>query len=51
VIDEVLGQLLSVDERLCRVVEMRFFGGLTIDETAETLQISSERRRQCGVPG
>jgi RNA polymerase sigma factor (TIGR02999 family) len=41
VIDEVLGQLLSVDERLCRVVEMRFFGGLTIDETAEALQVST----------
>ena len=29
-----------MDERLCRVVELKFFAGLTIDETAETLQLS-----------
>ena len=41
VIDEALDQLRSVDERLCRVVELRFFGGLNIEETAEALEIST----------
>ena len=39
-IDEALGQLMSVDARLCRVVELRFFGGLNIEETAEALEVS-----------
>ena len=41
VIDEALDQLTSVDARLCRVVELRFFAGLTIDETAEALEVST----------
>jgi RNA polymerase sigma-70 factor (ECF subfamily) len=41
VIDEALGQLMSVDARLCRVVELRFFGGLNIEETAEALEVST----------
>jgi DNA-directed RNA polymerase specialized sigma24 family protein len=41
VIDEALDQLMSVDERLCRVVELRFFAGLNIDEAAEALEVSS----------
>lgn len=40
VIDEALDQLMSVDERLCRVVELRFFGGLNIEEAAEALEVS-----------
>ena len=40
VIDEALDQLKSVDERLCRVVELRFFGGLNIEEAAEALAVS-----------
>ena len=40
-VDEALDQLLSVDERLCRVVELKFFAGLNIDETAEALEISA----------
>lgn len=40
-LDEVLEHLSSVDERLCRVVELRSFAGLTIDETAETLKVST----------
>ena len=41
VIDEALDQLMSVDARLCRVVELRFFGGLNIEETAEALGVST----------
>ena len=39
-LDEALDQLLVMDERLARVVECRFFGGLTEAETAEALGIS-----------
>ena len=34
--------LAAVDARKSQVVEMRFFGGLTIDETAEALQVSRD---------
>lgn len=37
---QALEQLEALDERQARVVECRFFGGLTIDETAEALDIS-----------
>jgi RNA polymerase sigma factor (TIGR02999 family) len=40
-LDEALRALAAVDERLARLVELRFFGGLTLEETAETLQISA----------
>jgi RNA polymerase sigma-70 factor, ECF subfamily len=36
----VLDALKEVDERKARVVEMRFFGGMTVDETAEALGVS-----------
>jgi RNA polymerase sigma factor (TIGR02999 family) len=36
-IDEALGRLADVDPRLARVVELRFFGGLSEDEIAEVL--------------
>jgi len=39
-LDEALGALASIDERQCRVVELRFFAGLNIDETAEALGVS-----------
>lgn len=39
-IDDALQRLAAVDERLVRVVECRFFAGLTIQETAEALGIS-----------
>ena len=41
-IDEALTALASVDARKSQVVEMRFFGGLTIEETAEALQVSRD---------
>jgi RNA polymerase sigma factor (TIGR02999 family) len=37
---EALAQLERIDERQARVVECRFFGGLSLDETAEALGIS-----------
>ena len=39
-IDDALDRLAAVDPRLVRVVELRFFGGLTEDETAEVLGVS-----------
>jgi len=39
-IDEALTRLALLDARQARVVEMRYFGGLTIEETATALEIS-----------
>lgn len=39
-IDAALDELADLNERLSKVVEMRFFGEMTIDETAEALNIS-----------
>jgi len=39
-LDEALDALSAIDSRQCRVVELRFFGGLTIDEAAEALGVS-----------
>jgi RNA polymerase sigma factor (TIGR02999 family) len=39
-LDEALTDLASFDERLGRVVELRFFAGLSIAETAEALSVS-----------
>jgi len=41
-LDDALTALEAVDARKSQVVEMRFFGGLTIEETAEALQISRD---------
>lgn len=41
-LDEALTQLESLDPRKAAVVELRFFAGLTLDETAEQLGVSSE---------
>jgi RNA polymerase sigma factor (TIGR02999 family) len=41
-LDDALTALETVDSRKSQVVEMRFFGGLTIDETAEALHISRD---------
>lgn len=40
VLDEALAELETIDERKAKVVEMKFFGGLTTKEIAEVLQIS-----------
>jgi len=41
-LDNALISLSNVDPRKARVVELRYFGGLTVEETAEFLQISPE---------
>lgn len=41
-IDDALRELIRIDPRKGRVVELRFFGGLTVEETADVLQISQE---------
>ena len=39
-VDASLDELVSMDERQARVVELRFFGGMTVEETAEVLGVS-----------
>jgi RNA polymerase sigma factor (TIGR02999 family) len=41
-LDDALEALSSFDERKARVVELRFFGGLSVDETAQTLDVSPD---------
>ena len=41
-LDEALNALAQQDPRKAQVVEMRFFGGLSVKETAEVLKISSQ---------
>jgi RNA polymerase sigma-70 factor (ECF subfamily) len=41
-LDEALNGLAKFDERKSRVAELRFFAGLTVEETAEALSISPE---------
>jgi RNA polymerase sigma factor (TIGR02999 family) len=40
-IDEALHRLEAIDAEQARLVELRFFGGLTIEETAEAMNISA----------
>jgi len=39
-LDEALTRLAEMDERKSKVVELRFFGGMTVEETAEALGVS-----------
>jgi RNA polymerase sigma factor (TIGR02999 family) len=41
-IDEALDALAQIDPRKAKVVELRFFGGLSVEETAEVLKISPQ---------
>jgi RNA polymerase sigma factor (TIGR02999 family) len=41
-LDELLDALAQMDPRRAKVIELRFFGGLTVEETAEFLQISPQ---------
>ena len=41
-LDTAMKKLAAVDERKSRVVEMRFFGGLTVQESAEVLKVSQD---------
>jgi RNA polymerase sigma factor (TIGR02999 family) len=40
-LDDALARLAVIDPRQARIVELRFFGGLTEEETAEVLGVSS----------
>ncbi len=39
-LDEALSGLAAMDERKAKIIELRFFGGLSIDDTAEVLETS-----------
>jgi RNA polymerase sigma factor (TIGR02999 family) len=41
-IDDALEALAALDPRKARVIELRFFGGLSVEETAEVLKISPQ---------
>ena len=41
-LDEALTALSKIDQRKSRVVELRFFGGLSVEETATVMEISDE---------
>lgn len=41
-VDSALHALAKIDPRKCQVVEMRFFGGLSVEETAEVLEVSPD---------
>jgi RNA polymerase sigma factor (TIGR02999 family) len=41
-LDDALQELAKLDARKARVVELRFFGGLSLEEMAEALQVSTD---------
>ncbi|MCA1628411.1 MAG: sigma-70 family RNA polymerase sigma factor, partial [Acidobacteria bacterium] len=41
-LDDALKSLAEIDQRKSRVVELRFFGGLSVKETAEALEVSPQ---------
>jgi RNA polymerase sigma-70 factor (ECF subfamily) len=41
-LDDALSALAAVDSRKSQVVELRFFGGLSVEETAEVLKVSTD---------
>ena len=43
-LDDALNELATFDERQSKIVELRFFGGLSLEETAEALKTSTRRR-------
>ena len=40
-LDDALNRLAAIDEQKSRIVELRFFGGLSVEETAEVLGVSA----------
>ena len=45
-LDEALETLARIDARKSRVVELRYFGGLSIEETAEALGVSLDTAKR-----
>lgn len=45
-LDKALDSLAKIDARKTRVIELRYFGGLSIEETAEVLRISAETAKR-----
>jgi RNA polymerase sigma factor (sigma-70 family) len=41
-LDDALNALAAIDPRKSQIIEMRFFGGLTAEETAEVLKVSPD---------
>lgn len=41
-LNDALDELAKVDERKSRIVELRYFGGLSVEETAEVLKVSAD---------
>jgi RNA polymerase sigma factor (sigma-70 family) len=41
-LDQALERLAALDQRRVHVVELRYFGGLTVGETAQVLQVSAD---------
>jgi RNA polymerase sigma factor (sigma-70 family) len=41
-LDDALTSLAALDPRRTKVIELRFFGGLTVEETAEVLDVSPQ---------
>jgi RNA polymerase sigma factor (TIGR02999 family) len=41
-LDDALNRLAVIDDRKSQIVELRYFGGLSVEETAEALKISPE---------
>jgi RNA polymerase sigma factor (sigma-70 family) len=39
-LNEALARLAQIDDRLARIVELRFFGGLAVAEVAEVMEMS-----------
>jgi RNA polymerase sigma factor (sigma-70 family) len=39
-VDEALARLAELDAQQARIVEMRYFGGMTVEETAEALSMA-----------
>jgi len=45
-LDDAMGKLASIDERLARIVELRFFGGLTLEEAASIMDVSERTAKR-----
>ena len=41
-LDDALESLARIDPRRAKVIELRFFGGLSVEETADVLQVSPQ---------